>query len=88
VPFYSGSNFTGQSFTVWHPATERSTLTNLPNGIAGNLGSFYDTNNAWHVVTYQGTDGSGNLGHNDASVSNVDSYWRATQSVKVYLNSC
>jgi hypothetical protein len=71
------------------PAGNVDSYANLPSGIAGNLGSFYDDNNAWHVVLYQSQNGTGNLGHYDASWANVDSYWHNTQSVKIYINrSC
>lgn len=89
VTFYSGANYTGQSWTWYVPAGNVDSYANLPPGIAGHLGSFYDSNNAWHVVLYQAQNGTGNLGHYDASWANVDSYWQATQSVKIYINrSC
>jgi hypothetical protein len=40
----------------------------------------------WHVVLYQGENGTGNLGHYDASWANVVTYWHATESVKIYIN--
>jgi len=86
VTFYSGPNFTGQSWTWYVPAGNGDAYADLPSGLFGNLGSFYDSNNAWHVVLYQSENGTGNLGHYDGSWTNVDSYWHATESVKIYIN--
>jgi hypothetical protein len=86
VTFYSGANFTGQSWTWYVPAGNGDAYSDLPAGLFRNLGSFYVSNNAWHVVLYQGENGTGNLGHYDASWANVDSYWHVTQSVKIYIN--
>lgn len=89
VTFYSGANYTGNSWNWYVAAGNVNAVANLPSNIAGNLGSFADSNSAWHVVLYQGQNGTGNLGHYDNSWPNVDSYWKATQSVKIYLNrSC
>jgi murein DD-endopeptidase MepM/ murein hydrolase activator NlpD len=86
VTFYTGANFTGQSWTWYVPAGNGDAYADLPSGLFRNLGSFYVSNNAWHVVLYQGENGTGNLGHYDASWANVDSYWHATESVKIYIN--
>ena len=86
VTFYTGANFTGQSWTWYVPAGNGDAYADLPSGLFQHLGSFYVSNNAWHVVLYQGENGTGNLGHYDASWANVDSYWRATESVKIYIN--
>jgi hypothetical protein len=86
VTFYTGSNFTGQSWTWYVPAGHNDTYSALPSGLYQNLGSFFVPNNSWHVVLYQGDNGTGNLGHYDAGWSNVDSYWRTTKSVKIYIN--
>jgi murein DD-endopeptidase MepM/ murein hydrolase activator NlpD len=86
VTFYSGPNFTGQSWTWYVPAGNGDAYADLPAGLFRNLGSFYVSNNAWHVVLYQGENGTGNLGHYDASWANVDSYWHNTESVKIYIN--
>jgi murein DD-endopeptidase MepM/ murein hydrolase activator NlpD len=89
VTFYAGANFTGQSWTWYVPAGHNDTYSDLPAGLYRNLGSFHVSNNAWHVVLYQGENGTGNLGHYDASWAAVDSYWRTTESVKIYINrSC
>jgi murein DD-endopeptidase MepM/ murein hydrolase activator NlpD len=86
VTFYTGANFTGQSWTWYVPAGNGDAYADLPSGLYRNLGSFYVSNNAWHVVLYQGENGTGNLGHYDASWANVDSYWHVTESVKIYIN--
>jgi hypothetical protein len=86
VTFYTGANFTGQSWTWYVPAGNGDAYASLPSGLYRNLGSFYVSNNAWHVVLYQGENGTGNLGHYDASWSNVDAYWHVTESVKIYIN--
>ena len=86
VTFYSGPNFTGQSWTWYVPAGNGDAYADLPAGLYRNLGSFYVSNNAWHVVLYQGENGTGNLGHYDGSWANVDSYWHNTESVKIYIN--
>jgi hypothetical protein len=86
VTFYSGPNFTGQSWTWYVPAGNGDAYADLPSGLFRNLGSFYVSNNAWHVVLYQGENGTGNLGHYDGSWANVDSYWHNTESVKIYIN--
>ena len=86
VTFYSGPNFTGQSWTWYVPAGNGDAYADLPSGLFRNLGSFYVSNNAWHVVLYQGENGTGNLGHYDGSWANVDSYWHSTESVKIYIN--
>lgn len=86
VTFYSGANFTGQSWTWYVPAGNGDAYADLPAGLFRNLGSFYVSNNAWHVVLYQGENGTGNLGHYDASWANVDAYWHVTESVKIYIN--
>jgi hypothetical protein len=86
VTFYSGPNFTGQSWTWYVPAGNGDAYADLPSGLFRNLGSFYVSNNAWHVVLYQGENGTGNLGHYDGSWANVDAYWHNTESVKIYIN--
>jgi hypothetical protein len=86
VTFYSGPNFTGQSWTWYVPAGNGDAYADLPSGLFRNLGSFYVSNNAWHVVLYQGENGTGNLGHYDGSWANVDSYWHNSESVKIYIN--
>jgi murein DD-endopeptidase MepM/ murein hydrolase activator NlpD len=86
VTFYTGPNFTGQSWTWYVPAGQNDTYSELPGFLYQNLGSFWVANNAWHVVLYQGDNGTGNLGHYDASWPNVDSYWHNTRSVKIYIN--
>jgi hypothetical protein len=86
VTFYTGANFTGQAWTWYVPAGNGDAYADLPSGMFRNLGSFYVSNNAWHVVLYQGENGTGNLGHYDASWANVDAYWHATESVKIYIN--
>jgi hypothetical protein len=86
VTFYTNANFTGQQWTWYVPAGNGDAYADLPSGLFRNLGSFYVANNAWHVVLYQGENGTGNLGHYDASWANVDSYWHATESVKIYIN--
>jgi murein DD-endopeptidase MepM/ murein hydrolase activator NlpD len=86
VTFYSGANFTGQSWTWYVPAGNGDAYADLPSALFRNLGSFYVSNNAWHVVLYQGENGTGNLGHYDGSWANVDSYWHNTESVKIDIN--
>jgi len=86
VTFYSGTNFTGQSWTWYVPAGNGDAYADLPSALFRNLGSFYVSNNAWHVVLYQGENGTGNLGHYDGSWANVDSYWHNTESVKIDIN--
>jgi hypothetical protein len=86
VTFYTNANFTGQSWTWYVPAGKNDTYSELPGFLYQSLGSFWVANNAWHVVLYQSDNGTGNLGHYDASWANVDSYWHATKSVKIYIN--
>lgn len=86
VTFYSEANYSGQSWTWYVPAGNNDSYANLPAGIAGHLGSWQDDNSAWHIVTYIGLNGTGNLGHWDADWANVDAYWQATLSVKIYIN--
>jgi len=86
VTFYTGANFSGKSWNWYVPAGNGDAYANLPSDLYRNLGSFKVSNNAWHVVLYQGDNGTGNLGHYDASWTNVDAYWHVTQSVKIYIN--
>lgn len=86
MTFYSEANFTGQAWTWYVAPGNNDSYANLPPGIAGHLGSFQDANSAWHIVTYLGPGGTGNLGHWDADWATVDGYWQATQSVKIYVN--
>jgi serine/threonine protein kinase len=86
VTFYTGTNYSGQSLTIYNNPGQNNNTNNLPSWLSGHLGSFWDTNNAWHVVLFQSQNGTGNLGHYDLSTPDVGSYWQATQSVRVYLN--
>jgi serine/threonine-protein kinase len=86
VTFYAGSNYSGQSWNWYVSPGNNNAVANLPSGIAGHLNSFLDGNEAWHVVLYQSTNGTGNLGHFDNSQPNITTYWQATQSVKIYVN--
>jgi hypothetical protein len=85
VTFYSGRNYTGYSWNWYVMAGNNNAVANLPSEIAGNLGSFSDSNSAWHVVLYLNQNGTGNLGHFDESNPDVGSLWRTTQSVSIYI---
>jgi murein DD-endopeptidase MepM/ murein hydrolase activator NlpD len=86
VTFCTGANFTGQSWTWYVPAGNGDAYADLPSGLFRNIGSFYVSNNAWHVVLYQGENPTSNLGHYHASWANVDAYWHVTESAKIYIN--
>ena len=88
VIFYSGTNYSGSSQTVWEANGNNSVITNL----SWEPYSFANTNNAWHVTIYAGSNGSGNpsLWDNvsEPDLSSLHGQSSGGWSVKVYANGC